>query len=176
MNLSIIMCLHMIVCLYVCMYACMHVCILYVYMYVCMYVCMCIVSITIQLQPSPGKALFCQPFHPSSSLPTLPALSAMTSTTTVYVKRELLELGEELGHGVFGSVLSGVYTTHERKVGMSREPHNYADMIMHNSHNSADTKQYHYFVNVNECNSYKLILDFLKSTHKLCTDQVSKYL
>ena len=98
-----------------------------------MYVCMCIINITIQPQPPPGKALFCQPFHPSPSLPslpTLPALPAMTKTTTVYVKQELLELGEELGHGVFGSVLSGVYRTPERKVGMSREPHNYADMIL----------------------------------------------
>ena len=115
--------------------------------------------VTIQLQPSSGKALFCQPFHPSPSLPTLPALPAMTKTTSVYVKRELLELGEELGHGVFGSVLSGVYRTSEKKVGMSREPYNYADMIMHNSHNYADTKQYHYFVNVNKFN---LIPDFFK--------------
>lgn len=77
-----------------------------------------LIPFSIQLQPSPGKVLFSQPVHSSSSslLPTLPSL---TNTTTVYVQRELLELGEELGHGVFGSVLSGMYRTPERKVGIS---------------------------------------------------------
>ena len=72
----------------------------------------------------------------------------MTNTTTVYVKRELLELGEELGHGVFGSVLLGVYKTPERKVGMSRESESA-------TFSYADTKQC-IIVNVNEskqCNS-----------------------
>lgn len=58
------------------------------------------------------------PSHHAPAPPPLVTPSPKTDTM-VYVKKELLELGQELGQGEFGSVLMGVYHAPEGRVSIA---------------------------------------------------------